>query len=69
MDWILALGIFLVVYSVLCFIVAFLKPAWVWKTGKLRGFVELLGETGTVIMLAVIGLITLVGGILILANL
>jgi len=66
MDWIMALGIFLVVYSVLCFLVAFAKSKCVWETGKLRGFVELIGETGTVIMLAVIGIVTLVGGVLIL---
>ena len=66
MDWIMAIGIFLVVYSVLCFLVAFAKPKWVWETGKLRGFVELIGVTGTVIMLAVIGTVTLVSGLLIL---
>ena len=66
MDWVTGLGIFLVIYSVLCFIVAFVKPKWVWETGKLRGFVEILGETGTVIMLVVIGIVTLVGGIAIL---
>ena len=66
MDWVTGIGIFLVVYAVLCFIVAFAKPKWVWDTGKLRGFVELIGVKGTVIMLAVIGLICLTGGIAIL---
>jgi hypothetical protein len=66
MDWTIFLGILLILYGAACFYVAFAKPSWAWKTGKFRGFIEILGESGTIILLVVIGVLTLVGGLLII---
>ncbi|NND84883.1 MAG: hypothetical protein HKN46_07005 [Acidimicrobiia bacterium] len=63
------LGWFLVVYGVFVLWSAFAKPAWVWNTGKVQGFVKLLKETGTVILFVVFGLAALIGGVAILLNL
>ena len=57
----LILGIFMVVY---CVFVLFLsitkKPAAIWNMGKIQGFVNILGETGTKIFFIIFGLV--VGG-------
>ena len=66
MDWNSIFGYFLLVYGVICFYVAFTKPEWVWKTGKVRWFVKNLGEKGTVILLVVFGSAALIAGLLIL---
>ena len=66
MNWDLILGIFLLLYALICLYVAFAKPEWVWKTGKVRWFLKTLGENGTVIMLVVFGIVSLVVGLLIL---
>ena len=64
MNWDLILGIALLVYSLICFYVAFAKPEWIWKTGKVRLFVKTLGDKGTVILIVVFGFIALVIGLL-----
>jgi len=66
MNWDMTLGIFLLIYSVICLYVAFAKPEWVWKTGKVRWFLKTLGDKGTMIMLVAFGFASLVGGLLLL---
>lgn len=66
MDILTIVGIILVLYGLACFYIALAKPKAVWKLGKIQGFIELLGENGTVILLVVLGLGTLVGGILLI---
>lgn len=66
MDILTVVGIILVLYGIACFYIALAKPKAVWNLGKIRGFVELLGERGTVILLVVLGLGTLIGGILLI---
>lgn len=65
MDILTGLAIFLILWGAACIYVALGKPKWVWNTGKLRGFVELIGEKGTTIFLIVVGAIAILGGILI----
>ena len=60
------LGWFLVAYGVLVLHAAFARPQWIWNTGKVQGFVKLLGERGTVIFFIVIGAAALAGGVAIL---
>jgi carbohydrate-selective porin OprB len=56
----------LILYALLCLATALAKPVAIWRTGKLQGFVQLLGERGTVILLNAAGLIALVAGIMLL---
>ncbi len=63
MDILTILAIFLVLYGLACLYVGLAKPKAIWSLDKLQGFVQLLGEKGTVIMLAILGLATLAGGI------
>jgi hypothetical protein len=43
----------------------FAKPKAIWNLGKIQGFVQLLSEKGTVIFFSIVGIATIVGGILI----
>ncbi|HNT24913.1 MAG TPA: hypothetical protein PKM21_11145 [Anaerolineales bacterium] len=63
MDILTILAIFLVLYGLACLYVGLAKPKAIWGLSKLQGFVQLLGEKGTVIMLVILGLATLAGGI------
>ncbi len=66
MDILTILGWFLVVWGVSTLLVAVLKPAAVWKLGKIQGFVQLLTEKGTVIFFGIVGAAAVLGGILLL---
>lgn len=68
MDTGAIIGIALLAYAALCFWVAFAKPAWVWKLGKIEGFVRLLGQTGTVVFIAVFGAAALVAGVVLIVR-
>ena len=59
----LYLAWFLVVYGVFVIYAGIFKPAWVWNTGKVQGFVKLIKETGTVILFWIVGIAALAGGI------
>ena len=53
----LVLGIFLLVYGILCLSVGLLKaPKEIWDLDKIEGFKKLLGDVGTQIFLGVWGL-------------
>ena len=66
MDGITILGIFLVLWGIGTALVAIFKPKGIWKIGKIQGFVQLLGDTGTMILFLVMATIAIVGGVLIL---
>ncbi len=51
---VLIVGIFCMAWAVITAIVAFAKPRGLWESGKLAGFVKMLGNTGTTIMLLVL---------------
>lgn len=66
MTFLQGLGIFLVIWGILALLIGILKPANLWKIGKIQGFVQLLGDKGTQILFSIMGVIAFVGGILIL---
>ena len=66
MDILTYLAIFLILYGLACLYVGLARPKAIWSLGKLQGFVQLLGEKGTVAMLVILGIATLVGGIFLL---
>lgn len=66
MDILTLLAIFLILYGLACLYVGLAKPKAIWRLGKFKGFIQLLGEKGTVIMLVVLGIACLGGGIALL---
>jgi hypothetical protein len=63
MNALTILALFLIAWGALTLLVGLLRPRTIWKMGKLQGFVQLLGETGTVILLVGLGLAAIGGGI------
>lgn len=57
------LAIFLVVYAVACYLIAFTKTPKIWNMGKIQAFVKILGEIGTQIFIIVFGSVALGFGI------
>ena len=58
MTWQLILGLFLILYGLLCVVLGFTKkPGVIWNMGKIQGFVKILSEVGTQIFVAVFGLV------------
>ena len=68
MDFFFYLSLFLILWGAGTLFVALRKPAAVWKLGKIQGFVQLLGEKGTVIFFVFIGVATIAGGIYLLVK-
>jgi hypothetical protein len=68
MDILAIVGILLVIYGIACLYIGLAKPQAIWKLGKIQGFVQLLGEKGTVFMMLVLGVATLGGGIWLLVG-
>ncbi len=66
MDGLTIFGIFLVLWGLATLAVAVFKPKNIWELGKIRGFVELLGDKGAAIFFSVVGLAALGGGVWIL---
>ena len=50
-------GIILLVYAAFVILITVIKPAPIWRMGKIQAFVKLLGEKGTVIFFLVFALI------------
>lgn len=57
------LGIVLVLYALMLFVVTFTKPKKIWGIAKIRAFEKVLGEKGTVIFFYAFGLLALGVGI------
>ncbi len=68
MDILTIVGILLILYGLACFYIGLAKPQAIWKMGKIQGFVQLLGEKGTVAMMLILGVATLGGGIWLLVG-
>lgn len=66
MDTLTIIAVFLIAWGALTLLVGLLKPKAVWSIGKVQGFVQLIGETGTTIFFGVVGAAALIGGVLIL---
>lgn len=66
MDLQLTLAIFLILWGLATTSLGLFRPPFLWNIGKVQGFVQVIGETGTRIFMALIGLAALIGGILLL---
>ena len=66
MDTITIIAYGLIIYGIIAIALAYFKPKSIWKIGKIQGFVQLLGEKGTVIFFDLIGVLTIAGGIYLL---
>ena len=47
-------GIFCMLWAVASTIIAIARPKGLWESGKIAGFVKMLGNTGTTVMILVI---------------
>jgi len=63
MNGMALLGIILILYAGLVVYIAMKKPAKIWEMAKIKAFVKVLGEKGTVIFFYVWAVLALVGGI------
>lgn len=68
MNTLTIIAIALILYGLACLYVGLARPQAFWKLGKFQGFVQLLGEKGTIVMLMIIAAATLIGGIAILLS-
>ena len=68
MDGSLILGLALVLWGLATLITALVKPRAIWRTWKIQGFVQLLTETGAVILFLVLGTLAVAGGIFVLVR-
>lgn len=68
MDTLTIIAYALILYGVLTLYIAYFKPKAIWNLGKIQGFVQLLSEKGTVIFFSIVGIATIVGGVLILTR-
>ncbi|MCK4543681.1 MAG: hypothetical protein KAU17_15730 [Spirochaetales bacterium] len=68
MNGLALLGLFLVLYAVLVVFLAIKKPKSIWEMGKIKFFIKLLGEKGTVIFFFVIAAIAAGFGIWLLVK-
>lgn len=63
MNGLALIGILLIVYAAFLVFVAVKKPEKIWHMAKIRMFIKVMGEQGTVIFFYVFAAICLVGGI------
>lgn len=66
MDTLTIVAYILILYGIATLYIAYAKPKSIWKLGKIQGFVQLLTEKGTVIFFSIVGIGTIVGGVLLL---
>jgi hypothetical protein len=60
------LGLALILWGAATILTAWFKPGPIWRTPKIQGFVQLLGEKGAVVLFLTLGVIAVAGGIIIL---
>ena len=60
------LGILLIVWGLLVAALALFKPRKIWAIGKIQGFVNLLGDKGTMILFVILGAAAIAVGIVLL---
>ena len=63
MNGLALIGILLIVYAAFLVFVAVKKPDKIWHMAKIRMFIKVMGEQGTVIFFYVFAAICLAGGI------
>ncbi len=68
MDTLTILAYALILYGVFTLYIAYAKPKAIWNLGKIQGFVQPLSEKGTVIFFSIVGIGTIVGGVLLLVG-
>ena len=68
MNGLALLGLFLVLYAIMVVVLAIKKPKSIWEMGKIKFFIKLLGDKGTVIFFYVIAAIALGFGIWLLVK-
>ena len=68
MNGLAILGLFLILYGVVVVTFAARKPKSVWETGKVRYFISLLGNRGTVVFFYAIAAVALGFGIWLLVK-
>ena len=66
MTGLIILAIILILWGVIATLIAIIKPKKLWEIGKIQGFVKLMGDTATTIMILVLGVGAIVAGVLIL---
>jgi hypothetical protein len=59
------LSTILIIYGILCIIIGFLKPPFIWNMGKFRVMEKMMGKNGLVIFVIAWGILALVIGLLI----
>ena len=68
MNGLALLGLILILYAVVVVVLAIKKPKAIWEMGKIKMFIKLLGDKGTVIMFYVIAAVALGFGIWLLVR-
>ncbi len=68
MNGLALLGILLIIYAVVVVVLAIKKPKSIWEMGKIKMFIKLLGDRGTVIFFYVFAAIALGFGIWLLVR-
>ena len=68
MNGLALLGLILILYSVVVVVLAIRKPKSIWEMGKIKAFIKVLGEKGTVIMFYLIAAVALGFGIWLLVR-
>lgn len=66
MDTLTIIAYALILYGVLTLYIAWVKPKAIWNLGKIQGFVQLLSEKGTVLFFSIVGIATIVGGVVLM---
>ena len=62
------MGLILILYAVVVVVLAIKKPKSIWEMGKIKMFIKLLGDKGTVVMFYVIAAVALGFGIWLLVR-
>lgn len=68
MNGLALLGLILILYAVLVVVLAVKKPKSIWEMGKVKLFIKLLGDKGTVVFFYVIAAVALGFGIWLLVR-
>jgi hypothetical protein len=66
MDILTIIGWFLVIWGLATLSLGVFRFDFLWKIGKIQGFVQILGDRGAQFFLALVGLAAAIGGVLLL---
>ena len=68
MNGLALLGLILILYAVVVVVLAVKKPKSIWEMGKIKLFIKLLGDKGTLVLFYVIAAVALGFGIWLLVR-